>query len=76
MVTISERMELVGETGQLHSYGVIAGMVFAMVARASGGARLTWFQSLDWSEVSCMLRALPPNVQEGKKFPMDTRRGF
>ena len=32
--TIAKRVELVGEAGQLRPYGVIAGMVFAMVTRA------------------------------------------
>ena len=53
--TIASRAELVGEDGQLYPYGVIAGMVFAMVTRASYGSRLGWFQPLDWSKVSCVL---------------------
>ena len=51
-------------------------MASAMVTRASCGARLNWFQSSGWWEVSCMLRGLAPNAQEEKKFPIDTRRGF
>ena len=51
-------------------------VVFAMVTRASFGARLKWFQSSDWWQVSCMLRGLVPNAQGGKKSPMDSRRGF
>ena len=74
--TIAKRVEAVGETEQLHPYGVIAGVVFAMDTRASYGARLDWFQSLYWSKVSCVLRGLLPNAQEDKKFPMDARRGF
>ena len=74
--TIPERVELLGENRQLHPYVVIAGMGSAMVTRASYGARLNWFQILDWSKVSCMLGGLLPNVQDDKKFPMDTRRGF
>ena len=50
--TIAERKELVGATGQLNPYGAIARMVCAMVARASYGARLNWFQYPDWWEVS------------------------
>ena len=74
--TIAQRDELVGEKGQLGSRGVIAGMVFAIVRRASYGARLKWFQSLSWWEVSCRLRGLAPDAQEDKKFPMGTYRGF
>ena len=73
--TIAERKELVGETGQLRSHGVVAGTVFSMVTRASYGARLNWFQSLGRREVSRMLRGLAPDAQEDKKFPMDTHRG-
>ena len=47
-----------------------------MGARASYYARLTWFQSLGWSKVSCMLRGLLPSVQVDKKGPMDTRPEF
>ena len=43
--TVAERKELVGEAGQLHPYGVVAGALFSMVTRASYGARLDWFQS-------------------------------
>ena len=74
--TVAVCEELVGETGQLLPYGVIAGMAFAMVTRASCGARLNWFQSLDWWKVSCMLRWLAPGAQEDKKSTMDARRGF
>ena len=74
--TITSREELVGEEGQRHPYGVIAGMVYAMVTRASYGSRLERFQSLDWSRVSCMLRGLLPSVQKDKKGPMGSRRGF
>ena len=74
--TIAQRDELVGEAGQLEQRGVIAGLVFAMVTRASYGARLKWFQSLDWWKTSCMLRGLAPNARADKKFPTGTRRGF
>ena len=74
--TVAARKELVGETGQLLPYGVISGMVLAMVTRASYGARLNWFQSLGWRKVSCMFRGSAPGAQEDKKSTMDTRRGF
>ena len=70
------RKELLGRTGQLLPYGAIAGMAFAMVTRASHGARLSWPQSLDWWEVSCMLHGWVPSGQEDGKSTMDTRRGF
>ena len=38
-LTIVQRNELVGEAGQLEPCGVVAGMVFAMAARASYTAR-------------------------------------
>ena len=76
VLTITGRDEPVGESGQLKPYEAIAGMVFAIVTRASYGARLNWFQSLGWRKVSCALRGLVPNAQEDNKFPMDTRRGF
>ena len=62
VLTITGRDELVGESGQLKPYGVIAGTVFARVARASYSARLSWFQSLDWWKGSCVLRGLAPNA--------------
>ena len=74
--TITSRKELVGEDGQVHPYDVIAGRVFPMVTRASYGSRLEWFQSSDWSKVSCILRGFLPSVREDKEGPMDTRRGF
>ena len=59
--TIAQRDELVGPSGRLEPLGVIAGMVFAMVTRASYGSHLKWFQSVDWWKVSRMLRAPPPS---------------
>ena len=75
MLTIAQRTDLVGEAGQLEPRGVIAGILVAMVTRASYSARLRWFQSLDWWKVSCMLRGFAPNLQDDRKSPMDTRRG-
>ena len=74
--TIAQRDELVGEAGQLEQRGVIAGAVFAIVTRASYGARSKLSQSLDWWQASFMLRGFVSNAKEDKKFPMDTRRGF
>ena len=39
-LTIAQRSELVGESGQLEPHGVIAWMAFAMATGASYGARL------------------------------------
>ena len=76
VLTIAQRYGLVGEAGQREPRGVIAGAVFAIVTRASYGARSKLFQSLDWWKASCMLRVFASNAKEDKKFPMDTRRGF
>ena len=61
-----DRDDLVGEDGQLQPLGVVSGMVFAMVTRASYSARLTWFQSLDWSKVSRAAR-FPAESVRGRK---------
>ena len=45
-------------------------------SRVRRTVRLKWAQSLGWWKVSCMLRGLAPNAQEGKKFPTDARRRF
>ena len=50
----------------LQPLGVIAGMVNAMVTRASFSARLSWFQSLDWLRVSRMLRGPAPMAPADK----------
>ena len=74
---ITPQDELVGgDKGQLEPHGVIGGMVFAMVTRASYYPRLTWFESLDWEKVSCALRGLPPSVAADRKGPLDSPRGF
>ena len=75
-LTVAQRTELVGESGQLEPRGVVAGMVFAMLTRASFGARLKGFRSLDCWEVSCMLSGFAPKAQGDKKSPTDTRRVF
>ena len=52
-------------------------MVFAMVTRASFGARLNWPQSLDWCKLSRIMRGLAPCEQEeGEKSAQGARRGF
>ena len=43
-LALRDREDLAGEDGQLQPLGVVSGMVFAMVTRASYSARLTWFQ--------------------------------
>ena len=72
---IRRRDELVGPSGRLEPLGVVAGMAFAMVTRASYGARSKWFQSLDWWEVSCFLRALTPSSEDAES-PSKGRVGF
>ena len=72
---IGQSGELVGPSGRLEPLGVLAGMVFALVARASYGARLQWFQALDWWKVSRMLRGLTPSSKEAKA-PLKGRIGF
>ena len=49
---VGARVDLVGQDGSLQQLGVVAGMVFAMLARASSPARLSWFESLGWQGVS------------------------
>ena len=61
------RNDLVGEDGQLQPLGVASGMVFAMVAPASYGARLTWFRSLDWPKASYTLQGFLPRASEGER---------
>ena len=51
-------------------------MVFAIVTRASYGARLKLFQTLDRWKAPCMFRGFASNAKEDKKFLTDTRRGF
>ena len=76
---IVQRGELVGPAGRLEPIGVIAGMVFATVIRASYGARLKRFQSLcvrvGCLRASCMLRVLAPSSKEAKS-PLKGRIGF
>ena len=75
--TIAAQDNLVGENkGQLEPHGVLGGMVFAMVARASYYSRLKWFESLEWEKMSCMLRGLLPAPAADKKGPLDGRRVF
>ena len=64
--TLAQRDELVWPPGRLEPLGVIAGMVLAMATRASYGARLKWFQSLDLWKVSRALRALTPSPKSEK----------
>ena len=60
---IAERDE-----GTLEPLGVIAGMVFAAITRASYGARLKWFQALGWWRVSRILRDMFPCAHGGQVF--------
>ena len=72
---IGARRDLAGVRGGLQPLGVIAGMAFARVTRASASARLSWFQSLDWlraSRMLCGLVPMPPTV----KSAGDTVAGF
>ena len=69
VLAIVERPELVGAASTLESLGVIAGMVFALVTRASYSARLKWFQKLDWWRVCRLLRGIVTCAQEGKSAP-------
>ena len=74
---IASKKDLVDdEKGQLVPYGVIGGMVFAMVTRASYYARKTWYEALDWNKLSSMLRGLLPQVGGDKKAKANPRRGF
>ena len=72
---IGDRQELVGVSGGLQPLGVISGMVFAMVARASYSARTTWFEFLDWLRVSRMLCGLVP-THPADKSAGDAVSGF
>ena len=75
VLVIATRTQLVGQSGTLEPLKVIAGMVFAMVTRASYTARLKWFQPLDVGRVSRMLRGLVPCSQEDKSVE-EARLGF
>ena len=72
---IATRAGLVGQSGTLELLGVIAGMVFATVTRASFMARFKWFQSLDLGSASGMLQGLAPCSQEDKSVE-EARPGF
>ena len=63
---IGVRPELLDPSGALERLGVIAGMVFAMVTRASSSARLKWRQRLGWWRFSCLPRGTVPRDQEDK----------
>ena len=77
VTVIASKDELAGVSlGHLVPYGVIGGMVFAMVTRASYYSRLRWFQSLDWNKLSSMLRGLLPQPGVDKKAKTNPRRGF
>ena len=69
--------ELTVPSGTSEPRGVIAGMVFAMVRRASYYARLKWFlfRVFDSWQASCMLRGLGPRDQ-GVKSDQKARPGF
>ena len=41
-------------------YGVLVGMVFASVSRASYGKRKAWLQSLDWGQIHRVFGDLVP----------------
>ena len=53
-------------SSRLEPFGFFAGMVFAMVTRDSCGARLKWFQYLDWWKVPRMHRGRTPSSKEAK----------
>ena len=64
-----------GPAGTLEPLGVFAGMLLAMVTRATYSARLKGRQSLDWRRVSRMSRGLVPRSQE-EKSTQRARPGF
>ena len=72
---IGVRPELAGPSGAHEPVGVIAGMVFAIVTRASCSARLKWPQKLDCWRVSCLLRGMVPRDREDKSV-QKSRPGF
>ena len=71
---IAARSELVGLSGTLKPSVVIAGLVFAVVTRASFPARLKWPQPVDWRRLSCLLRGLAP-CSHGDKSVQKPRPG-
>ena len=72
---IARRGELVGPSGSLEPFGVIAGMAFARATRASFGALLKCPRASDRWIVSCMLCALTPSPKEAKS-PLMGYTGF
>ena len=72
---LGQRGELFGPSGRSEPIGVIAGMAFAMVTRASYGARLKRFQALGWRKASRMLRGLMPSTKKAES-PLKGRIGF
>ena len=64
VLVIAVRCGLVGPVGFPEPLGAIAGMVFAMVTRASYTTRWKWLWSLDWRRVSRMPRGSAPCSQE------------
>ena len=71
----AQRDELVGTSGRLGALGAIAGVAFAMVARAPHGSRLKLFQSFHWWKASRMLRALTPSSKT-ERSPLTGRVGL
>ena len=57
---VGARVNLVAPGGSSQPLGVVAGMVFAMLTRASYPARPSWFQAFEWQRVSRTLCGLRP----------------
>ena len=75
---ISVHPELLGRAGPrvIELLGFLSGMIFAAVTRASYSVRVKWFQSIDSSRMSRLLRGFPPAPLAEKVFDEKPPKGM
>ena len=72
------RAELLGRAGlqAIELLGVLSGVIFAAVTRASNTVRATWFRPISWNRMSRLLRGFRPAPPSAKvsdeKSPRDS----
>ena len=65
-----------GGPGVVEPLGVLPGMIFAAVTRASYAARARWFQPIDWSRMFRLSRGLSPAPPAWKVSDEKSPRGL